>query len=365
MHVIPHARHVSTAPARFVGAAVLCFVLVVSAAAQGSAQGASPPNSSGPEGAPVTVEIFNDYECPACAPMNEEVKEFEQAYRGGVRVVFRNFPIPMHKYSLVAAKAVEAAGAQGKFRQMLDLLYARQKEWSSSTKPERHFASYARRLGLDARRFKSDSESERVAERIRLDEERGKALGVRGTPTLYVNGVEVAPGTLATRPYIRAAIEEALPKGWVAPSDGPRFEDYPAGEVYKGPVAPVRLDSRRARMFRTRLREDSRTGPNFAGRYTVVIWGCGTGCAQMGVVDSQTGSVYFPPVEYMDIPDMEDEAVRSQWFRLDSRLLRITQSSYDSAGGYTAYYYLFERGRFRLLRKSAERLPPPADDEEN
>jgi hypothetical protein len=145
----------------------------------------------------------------------------------------------------------------------------------------------------------------------------------------------------------------------------PRFEDYPVREVYKGPVAPVRLDSRRARMFRTRLREDSRTGPNFAGHYTVVVWGCGTGCAQMGVVDSKTGRVYFPPVEYMDIPDMEDEAVRSQWFRLDSRLLRITKDFYDGTGGYTAYYYLFEGGRFRLLRKSVERQPPPADDAEN
>src|SRR5919107_721866 len=119
-----------------------------------------------------------------------------------------------------------------------------------------------------------------------------------------------------------------------APSDAPRFEDYPVREVYKGAVADVRLDSRRARMFRTRLREDSRGGPNFAGRYTVVVWGCGTGCAQMGVVDSKTGRVYFPPVEYADIPDMEDEAERSRWFRLDSRLLRITQNYYDGAGGY-------------------------------
>src|ERR1044071_1372276 len=135
----------------------------------------------------------------------------------------------------------------------------------------------------------------------------------------------------------------------------PRFEDYPVREVYRGPVAAVRLDSRTARMFRTRRGEGSRGGPNFGGRYTVVVWGCGTGCAQMGVVDAKTGRVYFPPVEYMDIPDMEDEAVRSEWFRLDSRLLRITQSHHDAPPTYTAYYYLFDRGRFRLLRKSEER----------
>ena len=146
-----------------------------------------------------------------------------------------------------------------------------------------------------------------------------------------------------------------------AAAAAPRFEDYPVREAYKGPVAPVRLDGRRARMFRTRLREDSRGGPNFAGRYTVVVWGCGTGCAQMGVVDSKTGRVYFPPLEYMDIPDMEDGSARSRVFRLDSRLLVITQSHYDARGGYTAYYYLFDGGRFRLLRKAEEREPQPED----
>jgi hypothetical protein len=118
-------------------------------------------------------------------------------------------------------------------------------------------------------------------------------------------------------------------------------------------------------MFRTRLREDSRGGPNFAGRYAVVVWGCGTGCAQMGVVDSKTGRVYFPPVEYMDIPDLEDAETRARWFRLDSRLLVITKDYYDGTGGYTAYYYLFEGGRFRLLRKAEERTPPAADEQEN
>ncbi|MCA1618052.1 MAG: hypothetical protein LC795_01810 [Acidobacteria bacterium] len=144
----------------------------------------------------------------------------------------------------------------------------------------------------------------------------------------------------------------------------PRFEDYPVREVYRGTVAPVRLDSRKARAYRTRLREDSRAGPNFAGRYTVVVWGCGTGCAQMGVVDAVTGRAYFPPVEYMDIPDTEDGAARSRWFRLDSKLLRITQNYYDGRGGYTAYYFLFDRGRFRLLRKAVERHPDEPQEPE-
>ena len=150
-----------------------------------------------------------------------------------------------------------------------------------------------------------------------------------------------------------------------AESPAPRFEDYPARGVYRGRPAPVRLDSRQARMFRTRLREDSRSGPNFAGHYTVVLWGCGTGCAQMGVVDARTGRVYFPPVEYMDIPDTSDEHSRSRWFRLDSRLLVITQNLYDGMGKYTAYYYLFDNNRFRLLRKAVEQEPQPPEETEN
>lgn len=137
----------------------------------------------------------------------------------------------------------------------------------------------------------------------------------------------------------------------------PQFGDYPVKEIYKGRAARVRLDSSKARMFRTRLREDSRSGPNFAGHYTVVIWGCGTGCAQMGVVDAKTGKVYFPPVEWMDIPDMEDEQSRGKFFRLDSKLLVITKSNYDINRSYTAYYYLFDKNRFRLLRKAEEHHP--------
>lgn len=137
------------------------------------------------------------------------------------------------------------------------------------------------------------------------------------------------------------------------------FEDYPVRRIYKGPAARVRLDSPRARMFRTRLREDSRGGPNFAGRYAFVLWGCGTGCAQSAVVDVATGRVFFTPLEYHDILDVGDESARRHFFRLESRLLILTKTSYDREGSYIAYSYLFDGGRFRLLRKSVERYPEP------
>jgi protein-disulfide isomerase len=364
-----HAAHTRRAAVpRLASAALLWLALLAAASARETPPGAAPPHAYGPEGAPVTVEIFNDYQCPACATMNTEVAEFERKYAGRVRVVFRNFPLPMHNHAQAAARAAEAAAAQGKFREMLELLYAGQGEWAAAPVAGGIFASYVLKLGLDLRRFKSDSESAAVAERVKLDFERGRALNVKGTPMLYVNGVTFEG--LPKRAEIHAAIEKALTPGASAQAraaraerPAPRFEDYPAGELYKGPIAPVRLDSRKARAYRTRLREDSRGGPNFAGRYTVVIWGCGTGCAQMGVVDAVTGRVYFPPVEYMDILDMDDEAERSKWFRPDSKLLRVTRDYYDGRGGYKAYYFLFDRGRFRLLREADERHPPDEETE--
>ena len=145
-------------------------------------------------------------------------------------------------------------------------------------------------------------------------------------------------------------------------SGPPRFEDYPAGEIYRGPIAPVVLDTKRARLFRGRLREGSRQGPNFAGHYTVVFWGCGTGCAQVAVVDAKTGRIYWPPLAYTDIPDSPEEsedkaafATRHRNFRPGSKLLVLTRARYDGRGGYTAYYYLFDKNRFRLLRRAEER----------
>jgi hypothetical protein len=149
-----------------------------------------------------------------------------------------------------------------------------------------------------------------------------------------------------------------------ATRESPRFGDYPVKEVYRGRIAPVVLDTKRARMFRSRLREDSRAGVNFAGHYTVVFWGCGTGCAQVAVVDAKTGRVYWPPLEYTDIPDRPEDgedaataAARHPNFRPDSKLLVLTRNHYDGRGSYTAYYYLFDRNRFRLLRQAEERYP--------
>jgi len=178
-----------------------------------------------------------------------------------------------------------------------------------------------------------------------------------GALILFMLAASAADALAQKRPRAKGAAATTR----ATTSASPRFDDYPVREVYKGRIAPVILDTKRARMFRSRLREDSRRGPNFAGHYTVVFWGCGTGCAQVAVVDARTGKVYWPPIDYVDIPVSPEEgdadATPHRNFRPDSKLLVLTRDRYDGRGGYTAYYYLFDKNRFRLLRRAEETYP--------
>ena len=172
--------------------------------------GASNPWSRGMPTARVTVEEFSDFECPACGVLEPGLRRVIKDYEDRVRFVFRNYPLQMHKYAFLAARAAEAAGLQGKFWEMHDMLYDNQKEWSDSMEPRVQFDSYATRLGLDVQRFKADMERQDLAERIKSDLLRGNSLGVKGTPTVYLNGRELVPGKLVTEEDLRREIEAAL-----------------------------------------------------------------------------------------------------------------------------------------------------------
>jgi protein-disulfide isomerase len=131
-------------------------------------------------------------------------------YGDRARVVFRHYPLNMHRYAFIAARAAEAAGLQGKFWEMHDMLYENQKEWSDSMEPRVQFDSYATRLGLDVQKFKADMERQESADRIKADMMRGNSLGVKGTPTVFLNGRELVPGQLVTEDILRREIEAAL-----------------------------------------------------------------------------------------------------------------------------------------------------------
>ena len=172
--------------------------------------GAPNPYAKGGATARVTLEEFSDFQCPACSGLEPGLKRVMKDYEDRVRFVFRNYPLQMHKYAFLASRAAEAAGLQGKFWEMHDMLYDNQKEWSDSMEPRVQFDSYATRLGLDVQRFKADMERQDLAERVKADMLRGNTLGVKGTPTVYLNGRELVPGQLVTEETLRREIEAAL-----------------------------------------------------------------------------------------------------------------------------------------------------------
>ena len=175
--------------------------------------GAPRPFTRGTPTARVTLEEFSDFQCPACSGLEPGLKRVMTDYEDRVRFVFRNYPLQMHKYAFLASRAAEAAGLQGKFWEMHDMLYDNQKEWSDSMEPRVQFDSYATRLGLDVQRFKADMERQDLADRVKADLLRGNSLGVKGTPTVYLNGRELVPGQLVTEDILRREVEAALGQG--------------------------------------------------------------------------------------------------------------------------------------------------------
>jgi hypothetical protein len=133
----------------------------------------------------------------------------------------------------------------------------------------------------------------------------------------------------------------------------PRFADYPASvETIRHPAAPV-LASREARMFRTELREGARKGPNFAGHFTVVGWGCGSACIQWAVVDARTGKVRLEPsIEVVSVDNVADANadVFALRFRRDSRLMIILGAPKEDQAREGAAFYEWTGERFRLLK---------------
>lgn len=143
----------------------------------------------GDPNAPVTLLEYGDFQCPACAqyhPLVEEV--LEGVGSSTVRFVFRHFPLSQHKNAMPSSLAAEAAGDQGKFYEMYNLLYERQVDWENVQNPESIFEGYASELGLDIIKFRESMKLSENLEKINNDYKSGLNAGVKGTPTLFING---------------------------------------------------------------------------------------------------------------------------------------------------------------------------------
>jgi protein-disulfide isomerase len=163
----------------------------------------------GPADAPVTLEEYGDFQCPPCGKLSEPINEIQHDYNRQVRLIFRNFPLVNHQYAREAAYAAEAAGLQDRFWQMHDLLYKEQAVWSNSTDARALFNAYAGYIGLNIERFKIDMDSDKVKERVAADQKQGVSLGVKNTPTIFVNNKEIDPKTLNPT-ELRATVDAAV-----------------------------------------------------------------------------------------------------------------------------------------------------------
>jgi len=154
--------------------------------------GAEPAHVLGPANAPVRLEEFGDFECPPCGIFHPILQQMEQEFGDKLQVTFREFPlVPTHQHALAAASAAEAAGLQNKFWEMHDMLYDHQADWKKEFDVRPIFEGYAKQIGLDVERYKRDVNGDLVAQRIFQDGKRGHSLGVKGTPTVFLNGREV------------------------------------------------------------------------------------------------------------------------------------------------------------------------------
>ena len=142
----------------------------------------------GPIDAPIALVEYGDYECPYCGEAYPIVKAIQEQLGERLCFVFRNFPLSnVHPFAEHAAEAAEAAGAQGKFWEMHDMLFENQDALHDEA-----LAQYAESLGLDAGRLLREVLNGTHSARVREDFRSGARGGVNGTPTFFVNGVRYA-----------------------------------------------------------------------------------------------------------------------------------------------------------------------------
>jgi protein-disulfide isomerase len=157
----------------------------------------------GDPNAAVTVIEFTDFQCSACGAMYPAMEDVLRSYGNRVRFVIRNFPLTRaHENAMRAAQAAEAAKAQGKFWEYIDLLFKNQTALDAES-----LKKYATQVGMDRKRFNAEFESGKYDADIRRDIEEGEVYGIEATPTIYINGVTL---TEFSADGLRTAIDKAF-----------------------------------------------------------------------------------------------------------------------------------------------------------
>ena len=164
-----------------------------------------PLGDSPSRGAPmakVTIVEFSDFQCPHCGAAHHEMVRLLREFDGKVRLVYKYFPLSNHSRAVPAARAAEAARAQGKFWEMHDLLFEHQRELEDAD-----IQKYAAQLGLDLARFERDLNAESVAQRVDADRQLGQKVGIEATPSFFVDGRAFRESPRSLVAYVKEELE--------------------------------------------------------------------------------------------------------------------------------------------------------------
>lgn len=146
----------------------------------------------GNRGASIVLVEYSDLQCPACRAYYPMIKQLADENGERIAVIYRHFPLTsIHKNAEPAARAAVAAAEQGKFWEMHDLLFEKQRFWSEEKDIETLLKQYANDLGLDSVRFSNDFASRAAKEKVENDQRSGNRAAILGTPTFFVNGKRI------------------------------------------------------------------------------------------------------------------------------------------------------------------------------
>ncbi|MBU6388898.1 thioredoxin domain-containing protein [Patescibacteria group bacterium] len=167
----------------------------------------------------VTVVEYGDFQCPACYNYFPIVERSYADTKDIAQFVFRQYPLQQHNKAMQAAKAAEAAGRQGKFWEMYNLLYTKQPEWADDTTFSfgSRLSDYAGSLGLNADQFNADMNDPSIEDEISKDVAKGNQVPLTGTPTIVIDGT-VLSNLPATSDALTALIRQAAQRATPSPT---------------------------------------------------------------------------------------------------------------------------------------------------
>ncbi|MBN4053430.1 thioredoxin domain-containing protein [Haliea sp. AH-315-K21] len=149
---------------------------------------ASTDHVRGEADAPLTITVYGDFQCPNCANEATLIAQAWQQIGQRSRLVFRHYPLDTYPHSFEAARYAEAAGRQGMFWELYNMLYSDQGSWAVLPDATVAFEDYAAQLGLDIEQLRADAGLPEIREKILADQRGGNRAGVRSTPTMFFNG---------------------------------------------------------------------------------------------------------------------------------------------------------------------------------